>query len=65
MSAGSSAQHAAENSTRLLYLAQSNNPRIRRKAEAAAEKLQLRFEIHRTGFGWFETFLASRSEPAD
>ena len=53
------------NYTRLLYLAQSDNPQTYQKAEAAAEKLQLRFEIRRTGYGGYEAFLASRSEPAD
>ncbi len=47
------------NYTRLLYLAQSDNPKIRRKAEQAAEKLGLRFEIRRTGYGGYENFLTS------
>ena len=53
------------NYTRLLYLAQSDNPKIRQKAEQAAKKLGLRFEIRRTGYGGYETFLASLREPAD
>ena len=53
------------NYTRLLYLAQSENPKIHQLAEQAAEKLGLRFEIHRTGYGGFETFLASLKELAD
>ncbi len=47
------------NYTRLLYLAQSDNPQICRKAEQAAEKLGLRFEIRRTGYGHYENFLTS------
>ena len=47
------------NYTRLLYLAQSDNPKIRHKAEQAAEKLGLRFEIRHTGYGCYETFLSS------
>jgi len=47
------------NYTRLLYLAQSDNPKIHRKAEQAAEKLGLRFEIRHTGYGCYETFLSS------
>ncbi|MCP4285403.1 MAG: DUF1638 domain-containing protein [Gammaproteobacteria bacterium] len=47
------------NYTRLLYLAQSDNPKTRRKAEHAAEKLGLRFEIRHTGYGCYETFLSS------
>ncbi len=47
------------NYTRLLYLAQSDNPKICRKAEQAAEKLGLRFEIRRTGYGGYENFLTS------
>ncbi len=49
-----------ENYTRLLYLAQSDNPQIHRKAEIAAEKLGLRFELRRTGYGGYETFLVSK-----
>ncbi|HCX87965.1 MAG TPA: hypothetical protein DG761_08055 [Gammaproteobacteria bacterium] len=47
------------NYTRLLYLAQSDDPKIRRKAEQAAEKLGLRFEIRHTGYGGYEAFLTS------
>ncbi len=47
------------NYTRLLYLAQSENPKTRHKAEQAAEKLGLRFEIRRTGYGCYETYLTS------
>ncbi len=47
------------NYTRLLYLAQSDNPLTREKAEQAAEKLGLRFEIRHTGYGVYETFLTS------
>jgi hypothetical protein len=53
------------NYTRLLYLAQSDNPQIHQRARQAAEKLGLRFEIYRTGYGCYETFLASIREPAD
>ncbi|MCP5036318.1 MAG: DUF1638 domain-containing protein, partial [Rhodobacteraceae bacterium] len=53
------------NYTRLLYLAQSDNPEILRKAEQAAEKLGLRFEFQNTGYGAYEPFLASLKEPAD
>jgi hypothetical protein len=53
------------NYTRLLYLAQSDNPQTCQKAEQAAEKLGLRFEVYRTGYGCYETFLASLREPAD
>ncbi len=47
------------NYTRLLYLAQSENPKARQNAEQAAEKLGLRFEIRHTGYGGYETFLTS------
>ncbi|MCP4983723.1 MAG: DUF1638 domain-containing protein [Gammaproteobacteria bacterium] len=47
------------NYTRLLYLAQSDNPKIHRNAEQAAEKLGLRFEIRHTGYGCYKTFLSS------
>ncbi len=47
------------NYTRLLYLAQSDNPVALQNAEQAAEKLGLRFEVQRTGYGRYETFLTS------
>jgi hypothetical protein len=47
------------NYTRLLYLAQSDNPQTRQLDEQAAEKLGLRFEIRRTGYGDYENFLTS------
>lgn len=47
------------------YLAQSDNPKIYHKAKQAAEKLGLRFDIYRTGYGCYETFLAFLKEPAD
>lgn len=53
------------NYTRLLYLAQSDNPQTCQKAEQAAGKLGLRFEVYRTGYGCYEAFLASLREPAD
>ncbi|MCP5039289.1 MAG: DUF1638 domain-containing protein, partial [Rhodobacteraceae bacterium] len=53
------------NYTRLLYLAQGDNPRTCQKAEQAAKKLGLRFEMRRTGYGRYEAFLASLREAAD
>ncbi|MCP3687312.1 MAG: DUF1638 domain-containing protein [Gammaproteobacteria bacterium] len=47
------------NYTRVLYLEQIENPVARKNAEQAAEKLGLRFEIQRTGYGRYETFLTS------
>ncbi len=47
------------NYTRLLFLAQSENPKARQNAERAAEKLGLRFEVRHTGYGAYETFLTS------
>ncbi len=39
--------------------------RIGTKAEQATAKPGLRFEFHDTGYGGYETFLASLKEPAD
>ncbi len=47
------------NYTRLLYLAQSDNPVALQNAEQAAEKLGLKFEVQHTGYGRYETFLTS------
>jgi hypothetical protein len=43
--------------TRLLYLAQMPDADLARRAEAAANRLGLRFEMLETGFGMMETFL--------
>ena len=39
------------NYTRLMYLAQTDDPSLRERAEAAAAFLGLRFEQRRTGYG--------------
>jgi hypothetical protein len=39
------------NYTRLVYLAQTDDPELTRRAEAAAERLGLRFERRFTGLG--------------
>jgi len=43
---------------RLVYLAQSDDPDLQARARAAAQSLGLEFEMRRTGYGDFETFLA-------
>jgi hypothetical protein len=50
------------NYTRLLYLAQGENPKIEKMAEQAARKLNLRFEVRRTGYGKYEDFLCGFSK---
>jgi Protein of unknown function (DUF1638) len=45
------------NYTRLVYLAQTDNPALRERAEAAAAFLGLRFEQRRTGYGDLESSL--------
>lgn len=45
------------NYERALFLAQSDEPELEEKARAAAQRLGLRFEMRRTGFGDLETAL--------
>lgn len=44
--------------TRLIYLAQTRDPALEAKAEAAAARLGLAFEVRHTGYGELESFLA-------
>jgi len=46
------------NYTRLLYLAQTDNPELQSQARAAAEYLGLRYEYRFTGYGELESTLA-------
>lgn len=46
------------NYTRLVYLAQTEQPHLEAKARAAAEYLRLRYEYRFTGYGELETTLA-------
>ncbi|MCR9057742.1 MAG: DUF1638 domain-containing protein [Rhodobacteraceae bacterium] len=48
---------------RLVYLAQTDNPKLETAAREAAERLQLEFEIRRTGYGMLSTFLGGTNEP--
>ncbi len=50
------------NYTRLLYLAQKPTDDLKRRAEAAAEQLGLRYEFLETGYGELETGLQSIAE---
>jgi len=45
---------------KVVYLAQSRDPELRAKAEAAAESIGLAFEFRYTGFGDYESFLQTR-----
>ena len=47
------------NYTALIYLAQTDDPALRRQAEAAAERLGLRYEHRFTGYGELAGFLAA------
>jgi hypothetical protein len=49
------------NYTKLVYLAQSDDPALRAKAEAAARKLGLAYEERRTGYGDLERALTARA----
>ena len=48
------------NYSKLVYLAQTDDPELAERARAAAESIGLEFEIRHTGYGGFETFLSSR-----
>lgn len=47
------------NYTRLVYLAQTEDPELDRKAEAAAQALKLRYEKISTGYGELADFMAA------
>ncbi|WP_305985124.1 DUF1638 domain-containing protein [Roseibium sp. MMSF_3544] len=48
---------------RLVYLAQTDDPALEEAARAAAERLELTFEIRRTGYGMLSTFLGGGDAP--
>lgn len=50
------------NYTRLLYLAQTDDPALDARAEKAAEALGLRYERRRTGYGELADFMAQAAD---
>jgi len=52
------------NYTRLVYLAQTDDPELTRRAEAAAARLGLRFERIRTGYGELAAPIQALARPA-
>jgi len=50
------------NYKRLVYLAQTDDPKIDALAEAAAERLDLAYERRKTGYGGLDTFLGTNSD---
>ena len=52
------------NYTRVVYLAQTNDPEITAKAEAGAQRLGLAFERRYTGLGELRTFVAAATKPS-
>jgi len=50
------------NYQRLVYLAQTDDPKIDALAEAAAERLGLTYERRQTGYGGLDTFLKTNSD---
>ncbi|MES0879369.1 DUF1638 domain-containing protein [Roseibium sp. SCP14] len=50
-----------EHYTRLLYLAQTDDPKLEEAAREAAKRLDLPFEMRRTGYGMLDPFLDSHS----
>ena len=53
------------NYRKLVYLAQIEDPELRRRAETAAEQLGLAFEYRVTGYGELAQFLAAKAERED
>ena len=51
--------------TRLLYMAQIEDPKLYKKAQMAAETLGLRFEYKYTGYGEFTSFMANVSSNSE
>jgi hypothetical protein len=49
--------------TRLLYLAQTDDPALIEKGRLAAERLGLRYEVRRTGYGELETSIVHLGDP--
>lgn len=45
--------------SRLVYLAQTEDPELRAKAQHAAERLRLKFEMRHTGYGGLQSFIAA------
>jgi hypothetical protein len=52
------------NYKKVLYLAQRDDPDLRARAAAAAERLGLELEIRQTGFGNYRDFLLRHAENA-
>ncbi|WP_299544283.1 DUF1638 domain-containing protein [uncultured Roseibium sp.] len=48
---------------RLVYLAQTDDPSLEQAAKEAAERLNLTFELRRTGYGMLSTFLRGGDAP--
>ncbi|MBC8196091.1 MAG: DUF1638 domain-containing protein [Acidimicrobiia bacterium] len=51
------------NYTRLLYLAQTDDPDLVEKGRSAAKRLGLRYEVRRTGYGELETSVVHLRNP--
>ena len=51
------------NYTRLVYLAQTEDPALQARAKAAAERLGLAYHYHFTGYGGIGDFMAPPAEP--
>ncbi len=49
--------------TRVLYLAQTDDPALEDAARRAADRLGLAFEMHRTGYGLLDPFLKIEPKP--
>lgn len=48
---------------RLVYLAQTDDPKLEDAARQAAQRLELSFEIRRTGYGMLSDFLGGGEQP--
>lgn len=53
------------NYTKIVYLAQTEDPALEAKAEDAARRLGLAYELRRTGYGDLATFMAGAAAASD
>jgi hypothetical protein len=53
------------NYKRVVYLAQTDDPALQKKAKAAADQLGLEYVLHKTGYGGLERFMSAHAKAGD
>ncbi len=53
------------NYKRVVYLAQTDDPALQKKAKAAADQLGLEYVLHKTGYGGLERFMSAHAKASD